>query len=83
MPVTNPPIQEVTLVSNVRSLCDRRKWQLKDFVAACIQTNTCGIDTAKKLYKGSTNVQARTAAGLAVNVFGVKLWKVFDIASNN
>lgn len=68
----------LVLVSHVRKLAADRGWTESDFIGECIKLEVCGLDVAKKIWRGDVYLRVITLAGVA-KLFNKTLSDVIEI----
>ncbi len=72
------PMKTLTIKNKVSSICKEKALTQREFIRLCIANNVCGVDAARKVFRGETNVNLRTAAGVSA-VLQVPFVDAFEV----
>lgn len=68
---------KIKIVSRVPEICKEREIDKQEFIRRCLIWKVCGIDAAKRMYSGDSNIRLQTAALVSVFVLDRPLGDAF------
>jgi hypothetical protein len=71
--------KKVKIKSNVAAICDGIGMPKREFIRRCLVEDVVGLDVAKRVYRGDTNLNFRTAVGISLLVLKRPVQDVFTI----